>query len=267
MRKALPGGLREKNRFYNFSGNPESDLDFSLTKLDRLIGDLKKFHPELDFPRFNRNDIPGSVNFIHHHFAHTELVTKAATSESQPLWTELNILLHGIEQIIRSKKTRVETGLSDSLVIFTWNEPHQVPIPQESYRDFAFNMTFGTAYIGYAQIGRHFLEIFLNQDDFLADEHIQPARYISANTHLWFGPTTGHYRSAELYSRMQKWFEERKERFNSLGFFWDSPEIALGYIPVASLKQPLYSTSEIKDFMNEMTSCNTLLDVQIIGEP
>lgn len=35
---------------------------------------------------------------------------------------------------------------------------------------------------------RHFYEMFSTNDDQLADEHIRPARFISANTNLWFSP-------------------------------------------------------------------------------
>ncbi len=251
---ATKDGLCETNRFYHFP-NQESLGDY-LSRLMLIIEKLKRHHPTLDFPEIDLDNIQKSVNNLHFNFAHSHHVTKLVNEINHDDWRVFNVLLHAIEFSLMTTGSKQMTGLETSRIVFTWNSAHKVLIPDECYDDFFLGYDFGTVYANYSQIGRHFVEMFFSGDDSLADEHIEPSRFISADTSIWLGPTTGHYYTKDLNRRIEIWFEKRKERFNRLGYFWNDKKLALGRIPVARLTDLLYTKKEIEEFVEKVSRFN-----------
>lgn len=246
---AKEDGLREANRFYNFPGQDRADIDYMIAKLEKTTKLLSSFHPDLDFPTLDRTNLQRSVNELHFNFAHSHHVTNKINDFNRDAWSDFNVLLHAIEVYIGNKISLEYTGLCASRIVFTWNSPNRLDIPDQCYDDFVIDYSFGTAYVNYCQVGRHFYEIFRAKDSQLADEHIQPYRYISANSMLYFGPSTGHAFAKSMYEQMGIWFSNNRERFDRLGFNWGDPKLAIGQIPVASLCEPLYSQKKISSFV------------------
>lgn len=77
--------------------------------------------------------------------------------------------------------------------------------------------------------------MYLTADDQLQDEHIQPARYFSADLSMWFGPDLHKNKEKKVHETLALWFNQRSVRFNRLGFFWEDPKLSLGHVPVSDL--------------------------------
>lgn len=223
LQLAIASGLRETDRFLNFPKHEGSDPTVLIRRLQDLIATLKTLHPDLEFPPFDPNDLQGSVNQLHNNFAHSHLVTRLINPDNVLIWTEFNVVLHALEVVDRNMAQVVATGMHRANIVFTWNDHRQIPIPDEFYEDFNIGVQFGAACANYSQIGRNMYELFLAKDDQLNDEHIQPFRYISGDTFLWFGPDTSPQRVEIIRLEMERWFGERKERFHRLGLSWEIP--------------------------------------------
>lgn len=247
---AEAGSLRETDRFSNFPG--QEDTDDLLHRLATVTDTLREFHPDLDFPPIDRENLQASINDLHYNFAHSHHITLRINAQNEKSWSDFNVLLHAIEASASNARSTAITGLASSRIVFTWNAAAQQPIPDECYGDFVVGRDFGTVYANYCQVGRHFLEMFWGQDDQLDDAHIQPSRYINGDTDLWFGPTTGHRSARSTVESLHVWFEQRAERFNRLGYYWGDPKLALGQLPVARLQTMLVSPDEIDRFVRRL---------------
>lgn len=262
---AQGAGLRERNRFHNFPGHADASLAHLIARVESIAGDLADLHPELEFPRLDRANLQASVSKLHKNFAHSHLVTQMIRPGTAQLWSDFNLALHAIEGYLLEQVIVGESGgLHGATVIFTWNDPCKVPIPQASYADFCLQYDFGAAYLNYSEVGRHIYEIYQAGDDALDDTHIRPHRHISANTFLWFGPSTGHFWAAKTRAKIATWFAERKDRFTRLGLEWDDPRLALGKIPVAQLETPLYTPNEIATYVRELSRFDRVESVEVL---
>jgi hypothetical protein len=262
--RAHKSGLNEKNRFANFPTQAGSEIDNLIEALEHNLNGLRETHPKLVFPKIDLKDLQGSVNTLHTQFAHRHEDGDLENDYTKNLWREFNVLLHAVEAVLESKSiTKYSGGLGITFGIFTWNNPELIEIPEESFADFEIGKHFGVAYINYAHVGRHLLEMYYSKDDQLADTHIVPASQMSADTMLWFGPTDGHYTSQSLIEKLRIWFEERAKRFEKLGLYWGDPKLALGYIPVARLKQQFYTSEEAAAFVEKIAKFDTFADVRV----
>jgi len=251
--------LCDRDRFDNFPNSARGSLENLLKILNSTIEELKTFHPELEFPPINLENLQGSVNYLHFHFAHSHHVTKVVGKHNLKLWSTFNTILHAIENRISSK----DEGLPNAAVFFTWLRPLNCPIPEKSYENFCLNLEFGTAYSNYSQVGRHFAEMFWNEDDHLDDAHIRPSNSINGDTLLWFGPSQDHLSNRHNIEKIKTWFLARRERFEKLGWHWGDPKLALGFIPVARLKESLHTEKEINEFVNFLSRFTLVKEVQV----
>lgn len=259
----VSNGFREDDRFYNFPNQSRSNIDFLCQELEALTLKIQSFHPDLIFPRLDKLNLQQSINHLHINFAHGHHVTMHINHENEFYWNRFNILLHEIESVMINEKTSQYLTNSLSRIVFTFKNKKTIPIPENSYKDFSIGIDFGVAYVNYCQVGRHFLEMFDANDDQLADEHILPLRSISADTLLWFGPSLGSFYVSNKMNKMKEWFEQRKDRFNALGFFWNDPKLALGRIPVARLNEQIYTAAEIKRFTERLSVFNKVIHVSV----
>lgn len=264
IEQAQSSGLRESDRFYNFPGHKHSELQSLLQWLENLIEALKKHHPHLEFPTVDPENLQKSINTLHFDFAHSVHVTQLINPENEKAWSDFNIVLHALESALSNHEYKDLVGVNFCRIDFTWNQPHHQPMPEECYQDFSINKEFGCVYIHYPHVGRHFLEMFTAKDDNLADEHIQPTRFISADTMIYFGPSHGHYHMVHTEKDMKEWFEKRSERFNRLGHFWGDPKLALGFIPVARLAEPHFNLKEVNGFQQKISACNHVRSARVI---
>lgn len=260
---AIPFGFSEVDRFDGFPGNPRDNKGFLINKLNGLIAVLQKQIPDISFPTVDANNLQQSLNHLHKNFAHSHLVEMRITPESEVAWRDLNTLIHVLEGVESRENAHKALGIRPARITFTWKHTHRVPMPDPVYEDFTLSYDFGTAYINYPQVGRQIHEMFYTQDDVLEDQHIQPTRYISADTTAWFGPTDGHDHEHRMKEEIRQWFLARKDRFEKLGFQWGDPKLSLGQVPVAKLKESLYTQKEINSFVEYLGNFNQVAAVRI----
>lgn len=261
--KAIPSGFRENDRFDNFPNHPRGNLENLLKALEKTTLVLKDMHPELDFPNFDRSNLQQSINYLHHSFAHSHLVTKKINKQNQDVWQDYNTLLHAIESSMINNQYGKHEFIPLASVFITFKDQQNIAIPEECYKDFVLPKQFGAVYVNYAQVGRHFHELYHSQDQYLDDAHIQPYRVMGADTCLWFGPTAGHYIEKNVWAEIANWFDKHKERFNRLGFYWGDPKLTIGAIPVAYLSEPMHSIDEIKPFVERLSRFTKVIKVEV----
>lgn len=264
LKLSLPSGLKEKNRFYNFIADPDKELTTYIDRLKKTIEALRKLHPELKIDDLDTNNLGTSINHLHYNFAHGRLVEEKVNDSNRKEWDEFNVLLHAIESVMESQKAVRGMGLPLARIVFTWNDHHRVAIPEAFYDEYSLHINFGHVYINYAQTGRQIYEMYMNNDLSLHDEHIQPARFISGDTILWFGGDIGHRRALEIEKNVELWFEKNKERFNKLGFHWGDPKLALGQIAVGRLRNLPYHTREMKTLIQELSEFDEVIGAEVV---
>ena len=242
LEKANAYGLKETDRFSGFADR-SSQL---LVRLQATITELKKIHPLLKFPEISATHLQESINRLHTNFAHSHLVEQLITPENTNLWTEFKVLLHALESHTKEANARI---------VFTWNEKNRVEIPSHLYPEFNIGLEFGHAYFNYAQVGRQIHEIFYAKDKQVPPEHIQPARFFSADTFLWFGQ---NFAEKELKIKMENWFTKNEFNFN-----WKDPQLAIGQVTVARLAEMPASEDEKLKFIEKISEFDHILSVNL----
>lgn len=242
LAKAHPHGLKESDRFSGFS---EQSTQL-LLRLRATIADLKKIHPQLKFPEVSVTHLQESINQLHTNFAHSHLVEQLITPTNSDLWSEFNVLLHALE---------THTTEPNARIVFTWNEKSRLEIPSHLYPEFSTALDFGHAYFNYAQVGRQIHEIFYAKDKQVPAAHIQPARFFSADTLLWFGR---NFAEQELKTKMEKWFTKNEFIFN-----WNDPQLAIGQVAVARLVEMPASQDEKLKLLEKISEYDRVLTVNL----
>jgi hypothetical protein len=263
LKKSKDFGLCENKRFYNFPGHKNSNSLHLQSDLEKIILELKGIHPNMDFPCQGGRDLQVYINDLHKNFAHSHLVERLINSENERQWAHFNVLLHALESQMRSERSVERNNLPHARIVFTWNKNHKILLENKMYSDFTLEYQFGTAYANYPQTGRQLWEMYVSGDDQLEDEHIRPQKFISGNTHLWFGPSTRPGDGEIFVEKLGNWFEQRKERFNRLGLYWGDPKLALGRIPVAKLSTQMTEISLTRAFLKSLGQFEFVKEVEI----
>lgn len=245
IEKATAHGLKETDRFSGFS----DQSDQLLVRLRATIAELKEIHPQLKFPEISVSQLQESINSLHTNFAHSHLVAQLITPENTDLWSEFNMLLHALES---------HTTEPNARVVFTWNEQNRIAIPTHLYPEFNIGLEFGHAYFNYAQVGRQIHEVFYAKDIKVPAEHIQPARFFSADTLLWFGASFTERALVNLKAKMEKWFAENETLFN-----WNDPMHAIGQVSVAQLAVMPVSEDEKLKLIEKISEFDHVLSVKL----
>lgn len=242
--------IHERDRFYNFPGHRDGDERAIVRRIEFCIDRINESFPGLIREKIDEDDVQGSINRIHIHFADTRLNETLKNEQTRDAWAQLNNSLHAYESFLRSRDTEKSAGIPECNIVVTWERSFHRPLEEEDYGHFTVAKKFGTLYVNYCQVGRHLYEIFLSGDEVLADDHIYPLESVSADTYVWLGSTTGPKSLAMREAKIAKWFEENRAKMNALGFHWGDPRLAIGWIPVADF---VSSPSELKDQVRLVT--------------
>ena len=209
------------NRVYNLI-DYRSQIKTEINRCNDTIKQLNQIE-NINIPSVKLETFQDDVNYVHtffvdaSRFIHTEL------------WGELNVRLHGIEILERSKKNYLQGQV---FVGFPTNEMQD--IPEESYKYFTMKKTFGYCYANYPHVGRHISEMFLSKDDHAPDEHVLPMHKISANSYLWLGKTNNFLVVIKEHLELKQWFIKNKID-QIVNMPWGDPRLAIGCLPVAKL--------------------------------
>ena len=215
-------------RVYNL-GNREHEIQNAIAVCNRTIDTINLTH-SLTIPIVTIDNLQHDINFAHTFFV---------DSNRDPLWSDLNWQLHGIEILERGKNKK----LQGQIFLELKDKEHYV-IPDESFKYFTTGKTFGYCYANYSHVGRHILEMYNARDEEAHDEHVIPMHKISGSSYLWFGNTTNWFYNQVQMFKIKQWF--LKNKINEIiGMEWGNPKLAIGWLPVAKLKNKLDVTSLI----------------------
>ncbi len=256
------------SRFYNFRNRPEAGIEKLTERLEETVALLTQSIPQLKDARIDSTNsaaLQKSLNELHTQFAHSHLIEKNITNQNRELWSEFNALIHQIESALIAKnlQEKKESPLEISRIELTWKEDFKTTIPQPCFDEFTLQKKFGSIQINYCQVGRNLHEIFFAQDDSVPAEHIQPARFFSANSTLWFGPDLNENYEKITLLKIKEWFLKSEQKFNSAGVFWDRPDKALGAVTVAQLDREFKNIDEKLHFQNEISKFSEIRSVSI----
>ena len=149
LKKSIPGGFRERKRFYNFPNRNEQNLNNLTDRLLKNILALKIIHPEFNFPELDFNNLSVSINHLHQNFAHTHLVEFLINEGNNELWNEFNNLIHAIESNLFSARSQNNSKFPHSKIVFTWNDQNKIKIPEPLFNQYDIGVNFGYAYFNY----------------------------------------------------------------------------------------------------------------------
>ena len=257
LQQAVQKSQLENSVFYNFHNG---DLPARLAELEEILGHLKQRVPGLERATFSRAQLQYSLNNLHTEFAHSHLLEKTVNEENKPLWRRFNLLIHQIESILIAEKS---TALMDLCRIeVLWDENFKTPIPTECYSEYSLFRAFGSVQINYCQVGRQLGELCSAQDAQVPLEHIQPARFFSANATLWFGPDIRPAYIDNYAENVRKFHLENKAKFEAAGVFWERDDKALGSVTVAHLNQNFGTLDDKKLFQREVSRFDRVLSVK-----
>jgi hypothetical protein len=217
------GELSDNNRVYNFD-TYESEIKNLLKKCNDVINQLNKEYT-IVIPFISLDNLQEDINFVH-----TFFVDSDREKESNPLWSELNSHLHGLEIVQRSRNKKKQGQIFCSFPNLVKYE-----IPENSFHHFTTRKNYGYCYANYPHVGRHVLEMFNAQDHEAHAEHILPQSMISGDFYLWFGNNTPIIYDVYRMWKIKKWFNEEKI-YLKVNMRWGDPKLAIGWLPVAKLE-------------------------------
>ena len=144
VKRDLPYGIRENERFKGFDEDPQAKIDRGVRKVISLIEYLKPLHPEIDFGTLDFTDTQSEVNRIHVNFVDRHVVKKDIIQKSFQYWNDLNVELHQIEfylhdmQMQQSQKAYV----SRARFTVTFHNQEKQNLTDVHYENAVLNKTY-----------------------------------------------------------------------------------------------------------------------------
>lgn len=213
--------IEDCDRVYNLI-DYQKQIALEVDKCNDIIKKLNHLE-NISIPLVGIDNFQEDINFVHTFFV------DSPRTINHELWNGLNLYLHGIEILERSKKKYLQ-----GQVFVGFPNSELKDIPQDSYRYFTVKKTFGYCYANYPHVGRHILEMFLSKDEHAHDDHVLPMHKISANSYLWLGSTNHWLAVFKKRIQLKSWFIKNKID-QIVDMPWGDPKLAIGWLPVAKL--------------------------------
>lgn len=223
--------LDDQDRIYNLQ-DYQIAMHRAINNCNQTIVDLNRIHNLAILP-LHFATLQTDINTVHTYFV--EYGRRVANIDTDK-WCELNHQLHGIEIIERSKHKH-----NQGQIFIDWPTAQLYDMPASALDNFTTKKVFGYCYANYPHLGRHLYEMFLADDQELHDDDFIPMSKISGCSYLWFGNTTPWVYQAKTRFQMWKWFHKNKID-QIVGMKWKDPKLAIGWLPVAKITQPIKRT-------------------------
>ena len=162
--------------------------------------------------------------------------------------TNYNVFIHNYEKLVMGR------NYLSSTITCTFNCERKL-LSTDDYKHFTYDWKFGTVYINYCEVGKHLLEMFVDNDnDIVGDQNIRPLKYYSADFKIKFCTDTPRDEFLNFSNRLHTWVDSNKEKFKELGI----TDYNQGLIPVAVLN---YNESNLvgltqKDIIYKLSKFN-----------
>ena len=205
-----------------FMGESEQQIKDEIDKLSYMLG----IEPTED------------MNKLHDIFADNE-----HPDEEQ---SRLNNLIHYHEL--------VEHGFPPRWGYMFGDDNAKMELFPTDYEEFTLTREFGTLYINYSHVGKHFAEIVFSNDFDIKKEQYRPQEYARPSFMCWLGDNLTQAGLSEFNVRVENARQMLQERLD-LPERGD-PALRCGYIPFAKLKTRINS-SELVNHLLKMKGKNT----------
>ena len=207
-----PNEVVSRNEFYNFG---ESQQDIT-QELNGIIDDLRHLVPDLI-----GDDNVENLNQLHINFPDNEK-KYANNPKVFALLRDFNNRIHHLE--------RLQKQTNNTSMLFTVDNDPGIDLPEEAYSMFTPNKQFGEMYMNYPHVGKHFMELFYDQDTDIPQEQIILTHKMASGLYCWFG--NDMQVSKRMQMNMFKFFCSIQ---NKIPYEWGDPKLAIGYLPLGKV--------------------------------
>lgn len=201
-----------RKEFYNF-GESQEDVT---QELNKIIDDLRQLVPNLIV-----EDNVENLNQLHINFPENEQ-KYAQQPEVFALLRDFNNRIHHLE--------RLQKQTNNTSLLFTVDNDTGIDLPEEAYSMFTPNKQFGEVYMNYPHVGKHFTELFYDNDRDIPKEQIVLTHKMASGLYCWFG------KNLHFSKLMQKsLFDFYCSIQDKLPYQWGDPKLAIGYLPLGKI--------------------------------
>lgn len=219
--------------------------DQKFNEFKQLIKDLNQWVPKKINEDWYDGDIGQSLNNLHTSWPEPYEHVTDLIKEQQLV--RFNDLIHGL-QVINSSKN---AGKDRLYLLLCSDKSDRIPFEQDDYQYFKPNIAFGDLTLHYTEVGRHPLELYINNDTNCPPDQVVPQSVISS------------YHTLRFFDIPATW-EGFAEFYQSSGIAWpyqlEDPKLAVGYISLGKLNSINNNYYTREEAFNTVYSCN-----QIIG--
>jgi hypothetical protein len=214
--------IDDPKRFYGFD-SLENLQSAALKTINDLIVTLNQY-TQIDYQLTSVHD-QDTLNRLHHVFEseHGLLDAKSTDNRFKEHLCNLNLCVHRCESIAR--------GAHPRHVVTYFGLPKTQTLSEDDYNYFESQITFGTVYINYAEIGKTLHDLMLDNDNYIDPAAFQPFTHYSADFVVKFW----NDENADLHDKLAHYYDQNKDFFQSLGHSWLDLKRSVGSIPVADL--------------------------------
>lgn len=202
----------DRSQFYNF-GETEEEIQQKLSAVSQqlltagLISDVNQ----------------DNLNQLHENFP--RLHAETTNLEHKALLQKFNYLIHHLEDLSRK--------FNSKRFLFTC-EDDGIDLPKEAYSMFTPSKKFGVMYMNYPHVGKHFLELFADNDVHIPNDQIQFTTKMSNTVYCWLD-NDKYTTQFELDDLMMMMFMFYRQIQNKIPYQWKDPRLTIGYLPLGEL--------------------------------
>lgn len=255
--------IDEDDRFTGWPNTTRTKKWYS-DELNKSIDIVNSYKPDTITHRASEDMVPEHTNILHKYFedlrggylSTTDFYTNSPEHVQQAI-QHYNVMIHAYEKVAYSP-------LKTPTITCTLSGPRH-ELSDEDYEHFTYNWQFGVIYINYCEVGKHLLDVFIDNDSVVGDENIRPLKYYKGDFKLKFSPDFPAEKFQEFSNKFESWFSDNEEHFKELNIYRDKYR-ALGLIPVASLNRELsgFNNYSEQDIINELSVYNRVIGVKSI---
>ena len=242
--------LDHPDKFYGFD-SLTTESNRATKMITNCIDTINSYQPVITRP-FTTIDDQDCLNYLHNIFERyhglldkqdTDYWINAPDAVKKAL-AELNLAVHRCESVHKGANPRF---------VCTWfGLPKTKKLPAGIIEKYGtLNVTFGTVYINYVEIGKTLADLTHDNDNYIADDAFKPFDFFSADFSVRFY-TVSEQRIASQISAMEKYFNLHKDFFQSKGYNAVNHEKLLPYyLPVAELVETMPQEQLLKEIQSQ----------------
>jgi hypothetical protein len=219
--KTQENNIISRTEFYNM-GETQQDVE---NQLADIIEQIKQLNPDL-LESDNISDLNTlHINFPKFHSLYNNAPTGSPLSDVykqiHELLIQFNYRIHHLEN---KRLNRPQPKF-----LFACNDPG-IDLPEPAYSLFTAEKKKGTMYMNYPHVGKHFMELWLDNDIEVPADQIQLTSKMANGVYCWLGDdipcgNTGWRNMFRFYNKIS----------HKLPAQWGDPKLTIGFLPLASV--------------------------------